>query len=755
MAGKEAIVIILDVGESMSKLDTGTAETSLDKAKTAVRLMVQQKLLFTKQDEIGLVLFNSNNTNNSLAEEDPGSYEHIEVGWAIQKPNLDFLEAIESVNVQRGKADLFDAILVASGALDVRVGKKKFLKRILLITDAAEPLADLDQLDQIAAGMNDLDVRLNVIGIGFKDDDDEDDEEEEKENEIKEEDDEKMPEVDEDDSRTPRQRKNEKIIKKFCDKLKIGSVFAARSAIDSMAELRSKAVINRPNKEQFHFSDDLQIPVHIYAHTKEQRMPSLTKESLVGDETKKVGMERTYVNKHGDEQHIVDKDDRIKCYKYGKEKVPMDDEVEAQVKWSETKSLKLLAFIPREKVPRHLFMSTAECIVPPDGDEGAQVAISALVQACHETNTAGLVRLVKTNRSSPIVGVITPRIKSSMSCFIFNQIPYSNDIREFPFQGFHGVKEYKPTREQIGACRNLINSLDLMNMKDDDGDSFEALQPKKVFNPVLQRVYQNMEIRALDPTAEIQDLDPRISIYINPNKELFESATPAFEKFSQNFTFKVNEKKIKKGIKRKRGDDLLDFMAQFSENSSNKKAKTEEEDDEDFDLELGGLGESLFGGEKVTKIGTQNPIKDFDELLKARSHSDLFDRLHDELWKVIHQLVNDAHQGDTFNKVVDCMNHLRFHSVQEEEGKRFNKEIKEFKNKYENSEKSLWEKVVEKKITLIHKDDFGEEEGMVDIDVTKVEADAFLIQPQVSEPQSVPSAKDDESDDDAMFDDLL
>ena len=48
-------------------------------------------------------------------------------------------------------------------------------------------------------------------------------------------------------------------------------------------------------------------------------------------------------------------------------------------------------------------------------------------------------------------------------------------------------------------------------MKDEDGDSFEALQPKKVFNPVLQRVYQNMEIRALDPTAEIQDLDPRIS----------------------------------------------------------------------------------------------------------------------------------------------------------------------------------------------------------------------------------------------------
>ena len=96
---------------------------------------------------------------------------------------------------------------------------------------------------------------------------------------------------------------------------------------------------------------------------------------------------------------------------------------------------------------------------------------------------------------------------------------------------------------------------------DDDGDTEEALQPKNTFNPVLQRVYQNLEVRALDNQADIQPLEPRILAYffyflftkfglnkcrnfllryVNPDKDLFDKAKDEIKNFQNCFKFKVN-----------------------------------------------------------------------------------------------------------------------------------------------------------------------------------------------------------------------
>lgn len=59
--------------------------------------MIQQKLLFTRQDELGLVLVGTDETDNDLAAEDGGSYEHVTVLKQLQKPDLQLLETIKSV----------------------------------------------------------------------------------------------------------------------------------------------------------------------------------------------------------------------------------------------------------------------------------------------------------------------------------------------------------------------------------------------------------------------------------------------------------------------------------------------------------------------------------------------------------------------------------------------------------------------------------------------------------------------------------
>ncbi len=75
------------------------------------------------------------------------------------------------------------------------------------------------------------------------------------------------------------------------------------------------------------------------------------------------------------------------------------------------------------------------------------------------------------------------------------------------------------------------------------GEPCESLDPKYTFNPVLQRFYQAVEKRALDPTADISELDPSISKYMMPDSDLMLHATPAFDDFNRHFALTKLEKK--------------------------------------------------------------------------------------------------------------------------------------------------------------------------------------------------------------------
>ena len=70
MANKEAIVFAIDVSQSMGKpvSDEVGAPTRLEKALEGVRLMVEAKMLQSKQNEVGVVLFGTAESRNRLHE---------------------------------------------------------------------------------------------------------------------------------------------------------------------------------------------------------------------------------------------------------------------------------------------------------------------------------------------------------------------------------------------------------------------------------------------------------------------------------------------------------------------------------------------------------------------------------------------------------------------------------------------------------------------------------------------------------------
>ena len=59
-------------------------------------------------------------------------------------------------------------------------------------------------------------------------------------------------------------------------------------------------------------------------------------------------------------------------------------------------------------------MGNAECMVCDPNDKDAGVALAALVQAMLETDSVGIVRYVKRNRSIPHLGVLYPRMNSEI-----------------------------------------------------------------------------------------------------------------------------------------------------------------------------------------------------------------------------------------------------------------------------------------------------------------------------------------------------
>ncbi len=69
----------------------------------------------------------------------------------------------------------------------------------------------------------------------------------------------------------------------------------------------------------------------------------------------------------------------------------------------------MIGFTRLSNIHRPSFMSNVECIIPLPGDKNASVALSALIHALAETESAAIVRFVKREKAAPHLGVLLPR----------------------------------------------------------------------------------------------------------------------------------------------------------------------------------------------------------------------------------------------------------------------------------------------------------------------------------------------------------
>ena len=153
-SAKEVEVIILDISPTMG--------CHLQAAKDALLLRVQHKLVHLPlKSEVGMLLLGSRETDNSLCSE--GDYLYIRECRPIQQVGADMYKLILRVTHDVNAGDWLDAVIVAMDMILNHCGQRKFEKRIVLITNAATPVRDSDQIGAIAQALIEHDIRLEFL----------------------------------------------------------------------------------------------------------------------------------------------------------------------------------------------------------------------------------------------------------------------------------------------------------------------------------------------------------------------------------------------------------------------------------------------------------------------------------------------------------------------------------------------------------------------------------------------------------------
>jgi ATP-dependent DNA helicase 2 subunit 2 len=169
MADKEATVYIIDLGKSMGKKRHGREETDLD---LAVRYVWERisNTTFTgrKMSHIGVIGLRTEETNNSMS---PDEYNNISVlldpPQQVQMPEIRQLKSHFRLN-DCVEGDAISAIIIAVDMIEKHCKKLKYVRRIVLVTDARGPI-DGEDNPEIAKQIEKQGIELTVVCSDFDD----------------------------------------------------------------------------------------------------------------------------------------------------------------------------------------------------------------------------------------------------------------------------------------------------------------------------------------------------------------------------------------------------------------------------------------------------------------------------------------------------------------------------------------------------------------------------------------------------------
>ena len=735
----EAICLVIDTGVTASQKVAGN-RSFLEASLECASLIVEKKLFSESKDEVAVVLFGSEETNNPMAH--TGEYDHITVverGLATADFELvSFLR--EHVTGTELEPDWLSAVVIAMTVLKQASDEKKYSAlKIVLFSELGCDTADTDpeSLEDIVRGLRSMDVDFNHIGPDWVNSNNSEADHDNGSNGNSQnghDDDGPSTSRGEPSKRGSRKKTYEQ--SKPMTRIQQKNLTSAQNLVnitqgctisinDAVVQFLYKSKRGKkpfPWKVCFTIGNDIRINTTGYVF-KRRENPKPWKRCLAkgGDEelkaeTKYFRETETRVDgSTGVEE--VEPENVVLGYKYGQEKVIVTEHDEQMAKFDGgPKSMTLFGFLARSQVHIHQLVGDG-CMIfmPSEGDANSQRAWAALTRAMLDLDMVAVVRRVYNRNSAPRLGALVPEHNSEGEVFLaYVELPFAEDIKPLDFPVLP-----KPKETEVAAFDDLIDVMMLTETQTDETgeviDSVDHLNTENMENPSIQYLFQCLRHRALHPGRVLPPPDDHIMEILRINSDIEAAAVPVLEDIRNMFPTKVNEKEVSKR-KRSEKDDSDD----------SKKAKLDD------------------GHDEVTEVGTTTPVEDFRYLLSHSVTSNTtLDSLAQQLEMVVIKLLSSPLSASLATKILACLAAHREESCHRRRPELYNAFIRRVRERLGGSSK-LWLEVAEANLGLIA-------DSEVAGGAAEREAVDFLMPPE--EKNDNPGDKDDFGDNDS--DELL
>jgi len=175
----EGLILLLDVGVSMSTKVGNTSTTYLQSCVDIIQMIAQRKMFEISKDELSLILYGTVGTANQLWNaSEPDLYSHVSVARALSIVDWKLLEYLQNnISATNLNGDTLDGLLVASHHFQEDQNDTKYFKdkRIMILTDFSSSADDDDKLAQLQKCLSKHSIRLDVISPFREEEDEEED----------------------------------------------------------------------------------------------------------------------------------------------------------------------------------------------------------------------------------------------------------------------------------------------------------------------------------------------------------------------------------------------------------------------------------------------------------------------------------------------------------------------------------------------------------------------------------------------------
>ncbi|KAI8082883.1 SPOC like C-terminal domain-containing protein [Halteromyces radiatus] len=765
---QKATSFVLNCNSSMAVDLPTIGKTAFQAGIDVILDALGEKVLYDrKMDKANVILSGTTGTENELADENADQYQHITTVCPIMQPNVATLRTLVNCTVSESKdmkADIMDALILAIHMIVKGFGRLKYIKQVVLITDAVDPI-DWRDVDDVKGMLETENIKLVIIGVNF-----------DANGVIK----------DENEDSKSQQIKvwNQQNWKKLSQTVPGATIHSIHEAYENAKGMKTKEIKPMPSYRGFLYLGDprmydqraLSININMFPLTSVAHPPAAKKWSTLSDLvqnknndasssprhlTHAVNMIRKYRLKdtgnntdtqqpaHDDSFLDVDPNTLEKVYPFGKTLVKITAEEEEYLRIQTTPGMWIIGFLGKDAVRRDYILSKAYLIVAgANNTEPSGVAIAALARGLYEKEALALVRYVQKANSEPVLGIISPYIDVDINALEFCQIAFAEDIRQYTFNSLDKVvlKSGKiitedhpllPTQEMKESMTDFVKHMSIKT-EDQEEDYQDA------FNPLIWRFHTAIKARAMNEAAPIPELHPKLKQEMTRNPILEEENSDRMKQMASLFQVKkvdlTKKRKGKYGRNKQTTDSVVTDSSQLT---PIEQVMSGAKQGEEPDMKRS----KMDNNNGALRIGVNHPVQDFYAMLN--NEQDLVTAAVTQMSELIQHLVTTSFGDQHYDRIMDCLKVFREAAAKENEAGVFNQCLYQLKRIIDPASKTsrydLWQRLQKENMTLITKDEAMDDEVA---NVTKDDAEKFLTDTEKeSTLSSAPSSKPEENND--------